>query len=376
MYQGSIERNSKYTFKQAVIACVDPSGGDILPSGIPPIPKAFFNNIVEMTPQEIAYVVVNALMGEDFSPEQLRSMVNEWVSDDCITVASAGTRVYAIESLSGSTMSEYDMAAKLFALILRYFYDHGMITVDTLFFAPSRGDSCAAMTYALKSVIGQAPIIIQTAGILTGVERRQLISLTPETHRNAVSCDEDSLEKLVRRAMSKPGFFEQHTPIALSSFNVVTLVSHVVSYFLAYMKARIAEIEGDIVIVVNENDTSACNAAMIAVELGLPISIIKASPLDDNNKAIVDAYASAGYILSPRSASVWNTATNIVEGNERAVALFVQSSHPAKSRGMLEPLLNRVIQLPHQLVYNEERYNKPKRMAPSIAAVKACLTNY
>lgn len=377
MYQGSVDNSREYTFIEALVAGVDPGGGDIVPVGITPIPMPFFNNICEMTPQEIAYVVASKLMESDFTSEQLRLLVDEWIDGISIGIAPAGVNVYAVESLDGDTMSEYDLAARLFALVARHMYDRGLITVDTLFFAPSKADSCAAMTHALKSVIGQSPIIVQTMGTLSNLERRQLVSLTPEPMRNAVNCDEHSLEKLVRRAMSLPGFFNSHIPIAMAAFNVVTLVARVVTWFIAFREMSLNKKEGTVSIVMDEADLSACNAARVAVSLGLPVSLVKARMMSrEIDRFIKEAYLAEGYILCPRSASLWNAARERVADDPSLSAMFVQSNHPAKNRTFLEPLLNKVIPLPHKLYYGEDRYNKPRRLAPSIASLKTCLANY
>ena len=60
------------SLQEAVVRGLATDRGLYMPERIPTIPKAFFNNIAEMSLQDISYVVANTLFGEDIESEVLK----------------------------------------------------------------------------------------------------------------------------------------------------------------------------------------------------------------------------------------------------------------------------------------------------------------
>ena len=67
----------KTSLQEAVVKGLAPDKGLYMPERIPMIPKAFFNNIGEMSLQDIAYVVANTLFGDDIDSETLKEIENQ-----------------------------------------------------------------------------------------------------------------------------------------------------------------------------------------------------------------------------------------------------------------------------------------------------------
>lgn len=357
------------SFVQALQAGIGTDGCDITPKVESPLPRPFFNNIAEMSSRDVAYVVTNAMMGSDFDAETLRHLVNEWITDD-FELRQAGKSVYAFESLNGSTLSEYDLIGRLFAVLLRYLYDRRVVSIDTVFFSPSRGDSCAAISQAFQSVIGKSPVMIQVAGLLTEVEKRQLIHIVPHDMLYVTGCDEAALDRLSRRVKS----MSHCNSIMIADCNPIAVVARVFMYFEAYRLLCIAGAEGKAVVCADSSNSGDVMAAQVAIQLGLPVRLIQSEPICDIEDAILRAYKESGYIVCPRSAAQWDKLhDNLREGES---GIFIQHNHPAKNRFLLEPLLNRVIALPHKLHFDDVPHARYKRVAPSVNALKNCFINY
>ncbi len=368
IYYSGTGLKGKLSFTQALLAGVGADGSAIVPEVENPLPRPFFKNMAEMTSRDVAYVVANAIMGGDFSPEQLRRLVDEWIVDD-FELRRAGDNLYAFEALKGPTMSEYDLIGRLFAVVLRHLYDLRAVSIDSVFFSPSRGDSCAAISQAFKSVIGKSPVMFQATGVLTELEKRQLAYIVPRDMLFVVGCGEDALDRLCRRVMSQTTH-----GVMIADCNPLAVAARVFMYFEAYRLLLVNETEGDVVVCADSSNPGDGIALLMAVKLGLPIKVIQ-SPTDcDVDAAILTAYKESGYIVCPRSAAQWSELRADVTGGKTGV--FIQHTHPAKSRLQLEPLLNRVIALPHRLHFNEVSHVKYKRLAPSVNVLKNCLINY
>lgn len=57
------------------MAGLAPDGGLYMPERIPVIPRAFFNNISEMSIGDIAYVVATTMLGDDIDAAELKDIV-------------------------------------------------------------------------------------------------------------------------------------------------------------------------------------------------------------------------------------------------------------------------------------------------------------
>ena len=62
---------------QAAACGIAPDGGLYLPDSLPRLPKAFFNNMAEMSLREVAYVVANSLFGSLLSSGDLKMVVDD-----------------------------------------------------------------------------------------------------------------------------------------------------------------------------------------------------------------------------------------------------------------------------------------------------------
>ena len=67
---------------EAVNRCVASDGGMFIPQEIPVLPRAFFNNIGEMSLADIAFVVASSFFGQDIPPAELKKIVDETFAAD------------------------------------------------------------------------------------------------------------------------------------------------------------------------------------------------------------------------------------------------------------------------------------------------------
>ena len=95
IYRGTLHTTGSLSFIQALLAGVDELGGSYVPTDITPLPAPFFKNIAEMSARDVAYVVVNAMIGNDYTAEELRRLVDEWIVDE-MELRQAGKGIYAL----------------------------------------------------------------------------------------------------------------------------------------------------------------------------------------------------------------------------------------------------------------------------------------
>lgn len=364
------DKDGGLTFTEAVLREVDRDGRPLVPAVAVPLPMPFFKNIAEMSACDVAYVVANAMTGNDFKAEELQHLVEEWIDRDA-ALAAAGESIYALEPLAGPTMSEYDVVGALPAILLRNCFDHGLVSVDTVFFCPSRADSCAAFSRAFIDKIGQSPVMFQPAGALSETEKQQVAGIVPYDKLYIVTCNDNSLVRLCRKTMASIESPDNEF-VLISDDNAACVLARVVMFFEAYRQLCLKGIADSVVICADGSNDGDTVAARVALKLGLPVRFIFSEPVIDNEAVIAAVYKESGYILCPRSVARWKALRGSLNAGETGV--FVQQSHPAKYRERLEVLLNRVIMQPLALSFKETPGVRYHRVAPSVHAIRNCLT--
>ena len=74
-YYSTNRKASEVSLKEAVIKGLAPDKGLYMPEYLPELPKAFFDNIANMSLQEMSLVVAEALFGDDIEPKTLKRIV-------------------------------------------------------------------------------------------------------------------------------------------------------------------------------------------------------------------------------------------------------------------------------------------------------------
>ena len=108
------------SLEEAVMTGLAPDGGLYMPERIPVIPRAFFNNIGEMSVSDIAYVVATTMLGDDIEPSELKDIVFDTFSFD-IPLKEIESGVYARpwHSRMSAPASLHGLSATIPSLVAR-----------------------------------------------------------------------------------------------------------------------------------------------------------------------------------------------------------------------------------------------------------------
>ena len=110
------------TLEKAVVKGLAEDKGLYMPERIKPLPKEFFDNIQDMSFQEIAYRVADCFFGEDVDADSLRRIVYDTLSFDIPLVKVEKVKeskvekelpIYSLELFHGPTLAFKDVGARL-----------------------------------------------------------------------------------------------------------------------------------------------------------------------------------------------------------------------------------------------------------------------
>ena len=108
------------TLEKAVVKGLAEDKGLYMPERIKTLPQEFFDNIQNLSFQEIAYTVADAFFGEDVPAEDLKKIVYDTLAFDCPCVKVTDS-IYSLELFHGPTLAFKDVGARFMARLLQYY---------------------------------------------------------------------------------------------------------------------------------------------------------------------------------------------------------------------------------------------------------------
>ena len=105
------------SLKEAVVKGLADDNGLFMPTHIPQLPAAFFEQIETLSLQEISLEVAATLLKDEISKEELRPIVEESMNFE-IPVVPVHDNIYALELFHGPTHAFKDVGARFMARLL------------------------------------------------------------------------------------------------------------------------------------------------------------------------------------------------------------------------------------------------------------------
>lgn len=396
----------KTSLQEAVVKGLAPDKGLYMPERIPMIPKAFFNNIGEMSLQDIAYVVANTLFGDDIDSETLKEIVNETLNFD-IPLVKVDDNKYSLELFHGPTLAFKDVGARFMARLLGYFNKKNG-TKDVNVLVATSGDTGSAVANGFLGVPGVKVFVLYPKGKVSKIQEAQFTTLGQNITALEISGTFDDCQALVKNAFMDAELNEKLQLTSANSINVARFLPQMFYYFYAYAQlAKMGQPLDNIVVSVPSGNFGNITAGLIGKRMGLPIKrFIAANNKNDifyqyllsgeynprpsiatianamdvgapsNFARILDLYGNShdaiaseisgctytdeqiaetlketykttGYLLDPHGAVGYKS---LLEGlKENEIGVFLETAHPAKFKETVESIIEDEVAIPAKL---------------------------
>ena len=399
------------TLEKAVVKGLAEDKGLYMPERIHKLPKEFFDNIQEMSFQDIAYNVASAFFGEDIDLDSLQDLVYDTLSFDC-PLKKVEDNIYSLELFHGPTLAFKDVGARFMARLLQYFIrqerDKGEVNV----LVATSGDTGSAVANGFLGVEGIHVYVLYPKGKVSKIQECQFTTLGQNITAIEVDGVFDDCQSLVKSAFMDEELNRHMKLTSANSINVARFLPQAFYYFNAYarMKTELSDIklsDRQIVICVPSGNFGNICAALFGHEMGLPIKrFIAANNANDvfydylqtgkysprpsiqtlanamdvgdpsnfariyelyggsheritslisgatySDQTISDTmrrcYEETGYILDPHGACGYRA---LKEGlKEGEVGVFCETAHPAKFKDVVERIIGSEIEIPERL---------------------------
>lgn len=409
----SLNHNApKVSFEEAVIQGLATDKGLYFPESITPLNADFFENIENLSNQEIAFEAIKQFVGDEIPAETLKQIIAETLCFDFPTV-KVEDDIYALELYHGPTMAFKDVGARFMSRCLAYFNKDQKDSKNTVLVATS-GDTGGAVASGFLGVQGVEVIILYPSGKVSDIQERQLTTLGQNIKALEVDGVFDDCQDMVKKAFLDQSLKHKNLTSA-NSINIARWLPQMFYFFFAYKQLKsqnkplvfscpsgnfgnicagiMAKKLGlpilHFVASTNVNDTvprflekgnydPKPSKATIsnAMDVGNPSNFIRIQEMYNNDleqfkkdfssfsytdaetlEAMKSIYKTDGYIAEPHGAVGYLGLKKELKNYQNAIGIFLETAHPIKFLDVVEPALNVKLPIPTQIesVLNKEK---------------------
>ena len=417
------------TLEEAVVRGLAPDKGLYMPQEIRPLPQEFFDNIENMSFQEMSYQVAHNFFGDDVDAESLREIVFDTLAFET-PIVKVEDNIYSLELFHGPTLAFKDVGARFMARLLRYFIKReGKEQVNVL--VATSGDTGSAVANGFLGVDGIHIYVLYPKGKVSKIQESQFTTLGKNITAIEVDGVFDDCQALVKSAFMDEELQGHMNLTSANSINVARFLPQAFYYFNAYAQAKKLGKADNLTICVPSGNFGNITAGLFAQRMGLPIkhfiaannandifynyllsgiyspkasiqTIANAMDVGDpsNFARILDLYKSShaeicnhisgatysddeiaatmkkcyeqtGYVLDPHGACGYQALKNNLKEGETGV--FLETAHPAKFKEKVDAILSTDIEIPTRLADFMKGKKQSLEMAADFSAFKQFL---
>ena len=396
---------SDVSLEEAVIKGLAADKGLYMPNKINKLPKEFFDNIDQMSFQEMSFHVAQAFFGEDIPADDLKAIVYDTLSFDT-PVVNVKENIYSLELFHGPTLAFKDVGGRFMARLLGYFVKNSTDKRVNVLVATS-GDTGSAVANGFLGVEGVHVYILYPKGKVSEIQEKQFTTLGRNITALEIDGCFDDCQALVKRAFLDEELNEKMFLTSANSINLARFLPQSFYYFYAYAQLKKMGKADNIVISVPSGNFGNITAGLFAQEMGLPIKrfiaannrndiffnylqtgnfepkasvctianamdvgnpsnfarildlygrsheticgLISGATYTDKQIAetVADTYGRTGYLLDPHGACGYRALREMLQPGEQGV--FLETAHPAKFRDTVEAIVKSEVEIPEKL---------------------------
>ncbi len=417
-YYSTNKQAPEVSLQEAVVKGLAPDKGLYMPEQIKVLPQSFYDNIGNMTFQEIAYTVADAFFGEDVEANTLKQIVYDTLNFDTPVVHVNGN-IYSLELFHGPTLAFKDVGGRFMARLLGYFIKkQGQTDVKVL--VATSGDTGSAVANGFLGVEGIHVYVLYPKGKVSAIQECQFTTLGQNITAIEVDGTFDDCQALVKTAFLDDELNKKLNLTSANSINVARFLPQAFYYFHAYAQLAKQGKANNVVFCVPSGNFGNITAGLIAKRMGLPVkrfiaannsndifyeylqtgeynprpsvqtianamdvgdpsNFVRVLDLYDKSldkikadisgawysddmirKIVKDTYVSTGYLLDPHGACGYQALKARLQPDETGI--FLETAHPAKFLETVESIIGEKVAIPEKL----QAFMKGKKQSVSM----------
>jgi threonine synthase len=295
-YYSTNNSTPEVSLKEAVLKGLASDNGLFMPERIEKFESSFFDNIQNLSFQEISFEIAKKFFGEDVEEERLMEIVFDTLQFDC-PVVKVTDWIYSLELFHGPTLAFKDVGARFMARLLNYFLDKKEEQVNVL--VATSGDTGSAVANGFLDVKGIHVYVLYPRGKVSPIQESQFTTLGKNITAIEIDGAFDDCQRLVKAAFLDEELNKKLVLTSANSINVARFLPQAFYYFNAYARLKEHGVlnNNELVVSVPSGNLGNITAGLFAKEMGLPISKFIAA---NNLNNVVYEYLETGK-YKPRS---------------------------------------------------------------------------
>ena len=406
IYYSTNKKAPVATLEKAVVKGLAEDRGLYMPEQIRQLPNEFFDNIHQMSFQELSYQVADAFFGEDVDAESLKRIVYDTLSFDC-PVKRVTDNIYSLELFHGPTLAFKDVGARFMARLLQYFIKKEGETKEVNVLVATSGDTGSAVANGFLGVEGIHVYVLYPKGKVSPIQECQFTTLGKNITAIEVDGVFDDCQALVKSAFMDEELNNHMKLTSANSINVARFLPQSFYYFNAYARMKALGLADNLVMCVPSGNFGNICSALFGRKMGLPVKrFIAANNANDifynylqtgkyepkasiqtlanamdvgdpsnfariydlhngSHEAITEyisgatykdeqiratmqqCYNETGYTLDPHGACGYQALKDLLKDGE--VGVFCETAHPAKFKEKVDEIIGIDVEIPERL---------------------------
>ena len=417
------------TLEEAVVKGLAADKGLFMPREIKPLPSSFYDEIENLSFQEMAYRVADAFFGEDVPADTLKQIVYDTLSFD-VPAVMVKENIYSLELFHGPTLAFKDVGGRFMARLLSYFIrKEGKQQVNVL--VATSGDTGSAVANGFLGVKGIHVYVLYPKGKVSEIQEKQFTTLGQNITAIEVDGTFDDCQVLVKNAFMDKELNAHMQLTSANSINVARFLPQAFYYFYAYAQLKKLGKADNLVVCVPSGNFGNITAGLFGKRMGLPVrrfiaannrndifyqylqtgeyrprpsvatianamdvgdpsNFARILALYDNSHAAISAeisgatytdaqiretvkktYVETGYLLDPHGACGYRALEEGLKPGETGV--FLETAHPAKFLQTVEEIIGNKVAIPEKLQAFMKGTKQSVPMTKDFASFKAYL---
>ncbi|GHT32664.1 threonine synthase [Bacteroidia bacterium] len=432
-YYSTNQQVKNVSLQDAVVKGLAEDKGLFMPNSIKTLPKEFFDNIENLSFQEIAYTVADAFFGEDIEAADLKRIVYETLNFDVPLLRVSGD-IYSLELYHGPTLAFKDVGARFMSRLLGYFIkkENSGGTVNVL--VATSGDTGSAVANGFLGVEGIRVFVLYPKGLVSPIQECQFTTLGKNITAIEIDGTFDDCQRLVKTAFLDADLNAKMKLTSANSINVARFLPQAFYYFYAYAQLKKLGKAENVVVSVPSGNFGNITAGLFGKRMGLPVKrFIAANNRNDifcqyletgeynprpsvatlanamdvgdpsNYARVLDLYGhsyeavkadiggatyndlqiaetlktcyeSTGYLLDPHGACGYRALQEGLQKGETGV--FLETAHPAKFLETVEKIIGKKVEIPLPLQAFMKGTKQSVELSKEVADFKGFLLNF
>lgn len=302
-YYSTNKNTPKVTLKEAVVKGLAADNGLFMPEHINKFEPSFFENIHNLSFQEIAFEVALKFFGDDIEPSTLKTIVYDTLQFDCPLV-KVTDNIYSLELFHGPTLAFKDIGARFMARLLSHFMTNREKQINVL--VATSGDTGSAVANGFLGVEGVHVYVLYPKGKVSKIQESQFTTLEQNITALEIEGTFDDCQHLVKSAFLDEELNEKLVLTSANSINVARFLPQTFYYFYAYsqLQKQSALNDKSLVFSVPSGNLGNITAGLFAEKMGLPVHYFIAA--NNANRVVYDYINSGEYTPRPSIETIAN----------------------------------------------------------------------